>query len=213
MDISVLEVRRRPEVGSAAVRRIRRQGGVPAVLYGHGEDVISLTVDGEALRSVIEGEQRVVRLGLEGGEQRALVKSVQWDTFGREILHVDFTRVAMHERVAVSVRLELHGTPKGVTAGGVLEHPLNAIEIECSAAEIPDHFRVEVGHLEFGQMVHVGDVQMPEGVKVLTDPNAVVAVMHAPKGDVTEAAAEPGPTEPELIGRAAKPEEEEESPK
>ena len=212
MDISVLDVRRRETLGSSASRRLRREGMVPAVLYGHREEVISLTVAEEDARGAIEAGHRMVSLKLEGAEQRALIRDVQYDTFGLAVLHMDFTRVAVDERVAVVVALEMHGAPKDVANGAVLEQPMAEIEVECRADSIPSVVRVEVGHLEIGKMVHVADVALPEGVKSLVDPQGVVAVLHPPKAEEEEEEAAPEEAEsaePEVIGRDEKAEGEE----
>jgi len=207
MDISVLEVERREAVGSSNSRRLRRAGRVPAVLYGHGEEVVSLALDEEAARTAVEGSGQIVTLRLDGEEQRALIKDSQYDVFALALLHVDFARVALDERVSVSVALELHGTPKEVAGGAMLEQPLNSLDVECRADSIPQNILVEVGHLEIGAMIHVGDVELPAGVTAVTDEKAVIAVLHPPRAEEEpeeEAPAESESAEPELIGREDK---------
>lgn len=214
MDIAVLSAERRTELGSAASRRLRGTGRLPAVLYGHGEEVVSLTVSEEEARDVLDREQHMVTLQVEGADQRALVREVQYDAFGIELLHMDFTRVALDEMVTVSVRVELHGTPKGALEGGVIEQPLAALDIQCRADAIPENFRVEVGELDINDMIHVGDIELPAGVGTSVDPQSVVAVVHPPRHaeeEEEEAPAEAGTEEPELIGRAAKEDEDAEN--
>ena len=211
MELRALKADPRQSTGSAAARRLRREGKVPSVLYGHGEEVVALSVSAEDMRRVLETGHHLVTLDLGGREESALVKEVQFDTWEREILHVDFGRVALHETVTVSVEVVSHGTPKSVLAGGVLEQPLHSVELECRADAIPDQIRVEVGEMETGDMIHVRDLPLPDGVKAMTEPEAIVFVVHeariveeAPEAAPAEAAA----AEPEVIGRAAKPEEE-----
>ena len=210
MELRALKVDPRQSAGSAAARRLRREGKVPSVLYGHGGEVVALSVSAEDMRRVLETGHHLVKLDLGGREESALVKEVQFDTWEKKILHVDFGRVALHETVTVSVEVVSHGTPKSVLAGGVLEQPLHSVELECRADAIPDQIRVEVGELETGDMIHVRDLPLPSGVKALSEPEAIVFVVHEAR--IVEEAPEAEPVketaEPEVIGRAAKPEEE-----
>ena len=213
MDLMVLKAEARKETGSRAARRLRAQGKAPAVLYGHGEEVALLCLDEEALKEVLAREAHAVTLDIGGKEQRALIRDVQHDTWGLHLLHADFTRVAKGDRVVVAVKVELHGVPKAVATGAMLEQPLMTVSLDCDADAIPGHLVVEVEQMEIGQMIHASDLKLPEGVICKADPNAVVAVLLAPK--LEEAAAAPGvegeadTAEPELI-RKEKEEEEEE---
>jgi len=215
MEIQTVKAERRAVTGSAAVRRLRREAKVPAVLYGHGEEVVPLAISADAVSAMLDAGHRLVGLELDGKEERALVKDVQFDTWGASVLHVDFARVALDETVEVSVELKLHGQPKEVLGGAVLEQPLRTLDVECKADHIPDEIVVEVGHLAVGQMIHVKDLVLPDGVKALNEPEAIVVVLHearsleevvAPAAEAAEGAAA---AEPELI-RRAKPEGEEE---
>ena len=211
MDIAVIETARRKGTGSRDARRVRREGGVPAVLYGHGEDVESLVVDEEALRDVIEHEQQTVDLNLGDKTQRALIKAVQYDVWGREFLHVDFARVSKDERVVVSVPVEFRGAPAAVQGGAMLEHPLVAVDVECRVDRIPERLRVDVGGMEIGDAIHVKDMEFPDGVAAQSDPMAIVAILHPPREVEEEEEVEEAPVEgePEVIGRGAKDESEE----
>jgi len=214
MDVTVYEAALRANVGSAEARRLRRQGKVPGVLYGHGEDVIPLVCDAEVVSAMVTSGRHVVTLSVQGAQEKALIKEVQWDTWGREILHVDFGRVAMDEIVTVDVEITAHGTPKALATGAVLEQPLRKISVACTADRIPDALRVEVGHLEIGQMIHVKDLVLPEGVTVRADPETIVFLCQearelevAPVAPPTEGEVK----EPEVIARGIK-EKEEEAP-
>ena len=211
MEIQALEVERREAQGSAAARRLRRQGKVPGVLYGHGQEVVPLTLPAEAVHEVLETGRKLVTLKLGGVQERALVKEVQFDSWGREILHVDFSRVALDEVVNVEVEIIGHGTPKAALSGGVLEQPLRRLPIACKADAIPDSIRAEVSAMETGHMIHVRDLQLPEGVKALADADGIVFIVKEAR--VEEVVAAPAPeaavAEPEVIGRAAKAEAEE----
>ena len=162
-----------------------------------------LSLEEEALREVLAREAHAVTLEIGGKEQRALIRDVQHDTWGQHLLHADFTRVAKGDRVVVAVKVELHGVPKAVAGGAMLEQPLMTVNLDCDAESIPGHLVVEVEHLEVGQMIHASDLKLPEGVICKADPNAVVAVLLAPK--LEEAAPAPAAegevatAEPELI--------------
>lgn len=211
MDIAVLEAVQREGTGSRDSRRIRRAGGVPAVLYGHGQEVAPLVVNEEALRHVIEHERQTVDLKLGAETQRALIKDVQFDVWGRELLHVDFARVSKDERVVVTVPIEFHGTPNDVQNGAMLEHPAVAVDVECRVDQIPEHIRVNVGEMMIGDAIHVEDINLPAGVTAQSEPRSIVAILHAPRAEEEEEVeeVEAAEGEPEVIGRAAKEESEE----
>jgi len=211
MDIQVLRAERREVKGSASVRRLRRQGRVPGILYGHGEEVLMLSLPAEAFHELLETGRRLAILDVAGKQERVLVKEIQFDTWGREILHVDFSRVALDEAVTIPVEVVAHGTPKAVLAGAVLEQPLHALDVECNADHIPDQIVVEVAELEPGAMLHVRDLELPEGVRAIAEPETIVFVLREAREE--EEAEAPAPEaaadEPEVIGRAAKEEGEE----
>jgi len=210
MTAQTLKAERRTAVGSASASRLRRQGKVPAVLYGHREETTLLALSAEQVRELVESGHHLVTLEVDGALERALVKEVQFDPWGQEILHLDFARVGLHESVHVSVEVVPHGTPKAVLAGGVLEQPLRSVELECRADAIPDVIRVEVGHLEGGQVLHVRDLPLPEGARMLTDPDTVAFIVQEPRVEEVpaEAAPEAAAEEPEVIRRAPKEEPE-----
>ena len=208
MAIETIKAERKDSSGSVEARRLRRRGLVPGVLYGHGEGTVGMALSCADLQKFLDTGHHIITLDLAGKQERALVKDVQYDPWGSELLHVDFTRVSLHEKVTVSVSVTSHGTPKVVLAGGILEHPLTQIEVECESDKIPDEIRVEVGHLEPKEMIHVRDVELPDGVTAVTDLDAIVFVVHEARRLEEEAPAEEGAEEaqPEVIGRAAKPE-------
>jgi large subunit ribosomal protein L25 len=174
-----------------------------------------LSLPAEALRHALEAGHRLVTLRLGDREERALVKEVQFDTWGQEILHVDFGRVALDETVTVEVEVVSHGTPKAALSGGVLEQPLRRVRLACKADAIPDQIRVEVEGMDLNDKIHVKDLPIPPGVKITEDPDAIVFIVKETREEEVVAAApaaEAPSAEPEVIGRAAKeaePEEEE----
>ncbi|MCI0680935.1 MAG: 50S ribosomal protein L25 [Gemmataceae bacterium] len=201
----VLSAQQRNEQGTHNARRLRKGGKIPAVLYGHKEATVPLTLSRDELYKAVRQGVRLVDVQQGDKSEKALIRDVQWDPLGHDILHVDFARVSMDERIEVDVRVELRGTAPGVVAGGVLNQPLHTLKIECLAISIPESIRVSIAELQIDQAIQVASLTLPEGVKVLNDPDAII-VQCAPKV-VEEAVAVPGaaPTaeqaEPEVIGR------------
>ncbi len=201
--------------GSQAARRLRRKGIIPAVIYGHKEETLCVALPLEELERAIRHGVRVVDLKTNGKEEKALIRDVQWDHLGKELLHVDFARVALDERIVVSVPLELRGVAPGVNAGGTLDQPIHTLSVECLAVSIPESIRVNVGELQIGSAVHVRDLVLPEGVKAMTDPDAIVVHVTTKLVEAeapVAAAAVPEAAEPEVIGRQKAEEEEGEQP-
>ena len=213
MKIEELKAEPRTTRGSAHSRQLRQTGKVPGILYGHGQEVVMLSLPGDELRHAIEVGHRLVTIKLGDREERALVKEVQFDTWGQEILHVDFGRVALDETVTIEVEVVSHGTPKGALSGGVLEQPLRRVQLECKADAIPDQIRVEVERLDLNDKIQVRDLPIPPGAKITEDPDAIVFIVketHEEEVVAAAPAAEAVAAEPEVIGRAAKEAEAEE---
>lgn len=199
--IVALEVSPRPGTGTKAARRLRRDGIVPGNVFGHKQEPQPIQVASDVLRACLHTGARVVDLSVGGKAEKALVSEVQWDTFGRHILHVDFMRVDPDERVTVDVPVHTRGNAPGVLAGGLLEITHHELSIECLAVEIPNELIVRIGSLQIGDTVHVKDLtEVPPGVKILNPPETIVLHIVQPR-EVEEVAAEGGPAEPELIGR------------
>jgi large subunit ribosomal protein L25 len=209
-DLTTLSAAKRDGRGSRAARRLRREGQIPGVMYGHKQDAVPLSVADDDLRALIRHGVRVVDLKIDGQTEKCLIKEIQWDALGKDILHVDFNRVSADERIRVTVPIVLRGTAPGVNAGGVLEQPLHALEIECLAISVPENIRVPIGELQLEQAIHIKDVKLPPGVTAVGDPDLVVVQVVKPVEELA-APTEPteGPAEPEVIGRKAAEGEEE----
>jgi large subunit ribosomal protein L25 len=206
----VLETQPREGRGSQAARQLRRKGLVPAVVYGHKEPTVAIALPLETIDNAIRRGVRVVDLRTDGKDQKAFIKEVQWDHLGKEVLHVDFARVAVDERIVVTVPLELRGNAPGVNAGGMLDQPIHTLSVECLAISIPESIRVNVGELQIGASIYVRDLVLPPGVKAMTDPDAIVVHITTPVAEPEAAAAAEAPeqAEPEVIGRQKAEEEE-----
>jgi large subunit ribosomal protein L25 len=207
----VLVTEKRDTHGTRTARRLRAQGKVPGVVYGHKEATVSVSLAADALLSAVRHGARVVDLQSESGLQKAQIAELQWDHLGVEVLHVDFRRVAADERIHVTVPIEVRGIAPGVTAGGILDQPIHTLAVECLAVSVPESIRVNVNELQLGAAIHVRDLHLPPDVKALADPDAIVVHVTAPQAE-PEAAAEAGAeqAEPEVIGRKTAEEEGEE---
>jgi len=207
-----LDVKRREKLGGANNRRLRKLGQVPAVLYGHGEASVSLTISSDALMGVIRHGGKLVKLQGDVSEG-AFIKAVQWDVYGKGLVHIDLLRVSESEKVRTTVRVELKGTAVGISEGGVIEHVVHELDIECPAGSVPEKLVLNINELHLDQSITSKQVPLPEGAKVLSNPDAIVVHCIAPHvvADETTAAApvaEPGAAEPELIRKEKAAEEE-----
>jgi len=202
-----LEVKKRETRGKRNARRDRAAGTTPAVLYGHGAENVSLSVDSAALAASVQHGSPLVELAGDLKES-ALIRDIQWDPMGNQILHIDFTRVKADERIQVSVGFELRGIAPGTKEGGVINQVIHDILVECPAVSIPEKIEVNINHLGIGESIVAEQIELPDQVALLCTPDTVVVQCNepAPEVDEEEMAADTS-VEPEVIGR--KPTEEE----
>jgi large subunit ribosomal protein L25 len=211
-----LSAETRTETGKGVARKLRAAGRVPGVVYGHGREAQALSLNArelDKLLSTIAAGSTVVELTLGSATTNTLIREVQRHPFKKVILHVDFMELVAGEKVIVDIPLVFVGVPEGVrTGGGLLEQILHSIEINVDPSSIPNHVDVDVSQLVMGHSLHVRDLNLPEGVEVLTDLDATVCAVIAPRAVVEEAAAveaEAAPAEPELIRKTKEDEESE----
>lgn len=203
-----VDVKVRFERGSRAIRRLRLGQMLPGIVYGHKQDPVAVSLPSGQVANSLKRGAHVFELSIDGRAETCLVKEVQYDHLGQEILHVDFARVSLDERVEISVPLELKGTPKGEADGGVLQQIIANLQVECLVLDIPEIIRHNVSEMKLDDVLHIRDLQLPHGVKCLQDGELIVAtVKEVLEVLPTAEAAEAAPAEPELIGR--KPSEEE----
>ena len=209
-----LSVTKRDSSGKGVARSLRKDGRVPAVIYGHGREPQTLSINTRDLEKLLEhisAENTVIDLDVDGTASRTLIREIQRHPFKRQILHVDFQELVAGEKVIVRVPVILVGVPDGVRMdGGILDQTMRELEVEVDPANIPNHIEVDVTKMVIGSSLHVSDITLPEGVEVIAEEDASVAVVSAPRAAVEAVAAEEGAAgaEPEVI-RAKKPEEEE----
>ena len=219
MAIVSLEAARRADVGKGVARKLRAGGRVPAVYYGRGEDSIPLTISLKELESVIhsaEGSNVIVDLKVSGDkpkDSKALIREIQRDPVAGLILHLDLQHISLTERITVQVPIVLVGTPIGVKdAGGILEHLLREVEVECLPTEIPSKLEVDVSGLAIGDSLHVRDIKT-ERAEIKTEMDRAIAAVVPPTiPEEVKPAEEVVEAEPELIAKekkdeAAEPEE------
>ena len=182
---TTLRLTTRHDSGKGVARRLRRAGRVPGVVYGGGEETVPVSMEGrEALLlfQSISVENTILNLMVDGGEaERALVREVQVHPFRTELLHVDFLRVQRGVAIEVNVPVHVTGVPVGVREGGILEHVVHDITVKCLPSLIPEAIEVDAGHLDTGDVLRVRDLEMPEGVESLADPDQAVCAVTLPK--------------------------------
>ena len=208
-----LSATRRTGTGKGNARSLRRDGQVPAVIYGHARESTALTIsarDLDKLLSRISADNTVVEIAVEGATSRALIREIQRHPFKRQILHVDFQELVVGEKMTVRIPVRLIGIPAGVRlGGGIVDHTLRELTISVDPAQMPNQIEIDITNMELGDSIHVNAVPVPAGVTVLDDANAAVVVIATPRAAVEAVAVEAEPaatTEPEVI-RAKKPEE------
>src|SRR4051812_36590549 len=202
-------VESREQLGSRANKRLRDTGKLPGVIYGHKEAVVPVTLPKKEVVNHIHHGAHVFELQLSGKAETCLVKDVQYDHLGLEVIHVDFARVDLNERVEVTVPLELKGEPKGEEEGGVLQQIVAELEIECLVTDIPHSIIHNVSDMGLDSVLHIKDLKLPAGVKAMQDEDLIVATVKEIEEETPTEAAEGESAEPEVIGK--KPEEGEEA--
>ncbi len=187
-DIVSLEVQPRTTTGGRAAAKIRKQGLIPGIIYGHKLDAVMVAVPFKELNHAIRVQHaRTLRISLNGKSETVLIRELQWDYLGKDMMHIDFWRVDESERVKVVVPVELRGVPK-TSAGAVLDQPMHQVNIECAATAIPEFIRVDISTMTLATPIYVSDLQLPPGVTALDAPESLVVHLKVP-------GAEPEPTE------------------
>ncbi|MXY49347.1 MAG: 50S ribosomal protein L25 [Gemmatimonadetes bacterium] len=209
-----LKARQRTDTGKQVAKSLRRDGALPAVVYGSGESSTPLTLDYREFESLLRktrGESVVINLEIEGMEdKKALLRDIQRDFLRNQLLHADFQQIRMSDRITTEVSLVMIGEPIGVTRdGGVLDQSLRVVEISCVASEIPEHLEVDISELGMGNTIHISDLSF-ENVEIVTDGEvAVVSVLTPMAEEPEEEEVDLEQEEPEIIGQAREDGEEE----
>ncbi len=197
MSETALVVEAREAIGKGANRKLRAAGRAPAVLYGRGRDSLPLAIDPRALDKILRanGANTLLDLTVEGHAERkesvALVRDLQRHPLRGDIVHVDFYEVDLARVVTVDVPVHLVGKARGLDFGGILEHTLREISLECLPRAIPEAIEVDISAMEVGDVIHVAELALPEGVSLVTDGDLGVVHIALPQAEAapTEAAA------------------------
>ncbi|MFK7790881.1 MAG: 50S ribosomal protein L25 [Phycisphaeraceae bacterium] len=203
-----LEVTARTKTGTRYAKRDREQGLIPAVIYGHKEGAVHVTINAKAFTQVLQDESHLIDIKNDGKSEHTIIKDVQWDTYGINVIHVDFERVDLSETVEVEVEIKLIGDPAALKeAGTVLDNPTTMVKISCRADAIPSHLEHSIADLPLGETVTVADLTPPAGVTVAMPGDQMICQIAGVKvsAAVTEALEgagdDAGDAEPEVIGK------------
>ena len=214
-----LEVQQRNTFGKQSARDLRKEGGVPAVLYGRAQDTVSIQIDARSFRQFLRtyGENVIINMEIgNGNTETVIIKEIQRHPVEKQkLIHADFIRISLDEPVTSAVPVVLEGTPEGIQEGGVLEFPLRQITIHCLPMQMPTDISIDVSGLDIGDSIHVSDLSLDEDLEILDDLERTIATVSQPRvqleeetteaedgeGEEAEADAEEQPTEPEIISR------------
>ncbi len=210
MATSSLNASARSENGKGAARKIRMAGNIPAVIYGHGRQPMSLTINAretDRLLTRIATGATVIELNIDGAVSKTLIREVQRHPYKKQIMHIDFQELVVGETITMYVPLAFVGVPDGVrNEGGILDQVMHQLHIAVDPGSIPNHLDVDVSHLKVGKSLHVADLKLPAGIKILDDAEATVCVVGQSRASIEAATAESSIAEPELI-RKVKPDD------
>lgn len=201
---ATLSANSRAETGKGAARKIRQAGNIPAVIYGHNREPQSLVLNAretEKLVKSISTKSTVIELAIDGKTARTLIREIQRHPFKRTILHIDFQELVAGETVTVKCPIVYVGTPEGVRLeGGILDQIMHELTIQVDPGNIPNHIDVDVSGVKLGKSLHVSDLTLPAGIKVMDDAGSTVCVVAPPKVQAETPA--DGAAEPEVIRKA-----------
>ena len=209
----LLKAELREQTGSKTVRKVRRQGRIPAIMYGHKQEPVAVSLDAHNFVEGLHHGHRLMDIQIGKKKEKAIVKELQYDHLGRNIIHADLMRVDVSETVRVDVPIELKGTAAGTHEGGIIEEHADHLEIECKVVDIPEVIAVSVKDVHVGDALHAGDIELPEGVTLSSPPDTLLVTCHTvAAAKTTEELEEEVPVAPEIIGEAKEEQEAGESP-
>lgn len=209
----LLKAEVREHTGSKTVRKIRKQGRIPAIMYGHKEEPVAISLDGHNFIEGLHHGHRLIDVQIGKKKEKTIVKELQYDHLGKNIIHADLMRVDVSELVKVTVPIELKGTAAGTHEGGIIEEHTDHLEIACKATDIPESIVVSVKDIHVGDALHAGNVELPDGITLVSSPDILLVTCHlVAAAKTTEELEEEVPAAPEVIGEVKETEEAEESP-
>ena len=176
----------REQSGTRNSVALRGQGKLPAIVYGHKKEPVSIVLDAREFLDSLHHGNRIFDVDLAGAKDTLLVKDLQYDYLGDTVIHADLMRVNLSERVKVQVMIKLNGTAAGTHMGGIVEEIMNSIEVECAVSDIPEFLPVDIKGLELEKTLRASEIELPAGFTLITDPNAGVVGCHESKAAVAE---------------------------
>jgi len=193
----------RENTGSKAAAKERKQGRIPAIVYGHKKEPVAISLDAHNLVKGLHHGHRLMDVQVGKKSQKMLVKDLQYDYLGKDIIHVDLMRVDITETVKVTVPIELKGTAKGTHEGGVISEHTDHLEIECQAANIPESIVVTVTDMEVGDTLHAKDIELPPAATLSSSPEILLVTCSlVAAAKAAEELEEEEPIAPEVISEA-----------
>jgi large subunit ribosomal protein L25 len=206
----VLKAEIREQTGSKKVQKVRRDGKIPAIVYGHKQDPLAISLDAHNFVEGLHHGHRLMDIQIGKKKEKAIVKDLQYDHLGRNIIHVDLMRVDVTETVRVVIPIELKGTAAGAHEGGIIEEHADHLEIECKVVDIPETIVVSVKDVHVDGALHASDIELPDGIKLISSPDTLLITCHMVAAvKTTEELEEEIPVAPEVIGEVKEPEAEE----
>jgi large subunit ribosomal protein L25 len=197
----LLKAEVREHTGSKTVRKIRKEGKIPAIMYGHKEKAVAISLDRHNFVEGLHHGHRLIDVQIGKKKEKTIVKELQYDHLGKNIIHADLMRVAVGEMVKVTVPIELKGTAAGTHEGGIVEEHTDHLEIECKANEIPEIIVVSVKDVHVGTTLHAGEIELPDGINLVSSPDTLLVTCHlVAAAKTTEELEEEVPVAPEVIG-------------
>jgi large subunit ribosomal protein L25 len=204
----LLKAEIREHTGSKSAAKVRKQGRIPAIVYGHKKESVAISLDVHNLVEGLHHGRRLMDVQIGKKRQKMIVKDLQYDYLGKDIIHVDLMRVDVTETVKVMVPIELKGTAKGAHEGGIIASHTDHVEIECKVTDIPEAIIVSVKDMEIGDALHAGDIELPESVKLSSAPEILLVTCSlVAAAKAAEEVEEEAPVAPEVIGEAKETEE------
>ena len=199
----LLKAEVREHTGSKAVRKIRQKGRIPAIVYGHKQEPVAISLDAHDFVEGLHHGHRLMDVQVGRKKEKMIVKELQYDYLGKNIIHADLMRVDMSESIKVTVPIELKGTAAGTHEGGIIEEHVDRLEIECKATDIPETIIVSVKDVHVGGALHAGEIELPSGIKLISSPEMLLVTCHlVAAAKTTEEVEEEMPAAPEVIGEA-----------
>ena len=202
----LLKAEVREHTGSKAVRRVRNQGRIPAIVYGHKQSPVAISLDAHNFVVGLHHGHRLMDVQIGRKKEKMIVKDLQYDYLGRNIIHVDLMRVDMTETIKVTVPIELKGIAAGTHEGGIIEEHADHLQIECRVADIPETIVVSVKDVHVGDALHADDIELPDGLKLVSSLQTLLVTCHlVAAAKTTEQVEEEMPAAPDVIGEPTEP--------